>query len=474
MIVPRSFDYSSPPPAADVIDEKTWRRDGHKTRAQSNTEKRQQGALHRSNTEPVAIPSPKTPHRPRQMQFQLESAQGMSTSGSASKPAIHNPNALPPAVAALLAVTAIPPRRSLRPRSVPNQDRRKSIDDLISEWKSDEPPSSNYGSSPALSVLFEDIDEANERAVMQDEDAARESYLYLRSASSESMPSLDPDDRSILSTGSPSTPGSLRSRRSVSNIKREKSRSLPPTEPCMTDHPLVPRPDPGDDNDIVQWTPQKKRPGPTRSKTSFKSNLTSSLQSLKNAAMSSITSFSRPSSPSKSDPNSPLLMDDTLWSRPFLFPRFSSEVRPAVTSTPHRPTPLTFEEQEAPFQQALHAPYLTESFPATDALPAIPMQTYTTTRMGKRKINPGKCSGPDPTSEAGRALLGAAGMRQREIRENGDFLRIIVLEMNMRRVGKLESGKARIWLPPRENSPAAFESEPKGRTPERWRGISAY
>ena len=42
--------------------------------------------------------------------------------------------------------------------------------------------------------------------------------------------------------------------------------------------------------------------------------------------------------------------------------------------------------------------------------------------------------------------------RPREPRENSDFLRIVVLEMNMRRSGKLDGdlmGKARVWLPPR-------------------------
>ena len=43
-------------------------------------------------------------------------------------------------------------------------------------------------------------------------------------------------------------------------------------------------------------------------------------------------------------------------------------------------------------------------------------------------------------------------IRPREPRENSDFLRIVVLEMNMRRRGKLDGdavGKARVWLPPR-------------------------
>lgn len=128
------------------------------------------------------------------------------------------------------------------------------------------------------------------------------------------------------------------------------------------------------------------------------------------------------------------------------------------------PMPLTFEEQEAPFQLALHAPYLAER---TEGVSTIQMQTYSRTR--RKSAN--KRSGPDPQSEAGRALLGATGVRQREVRENSDFLRIVVMEMNMRREGKLETGRAKIWLPPREVSPVR---ERIGKVPERWVGQSAY
>ena len=95
------------------------------------------------------------------------------------------------------------------------------------------------------------------------------------------------------------------------------------------------------------------------------------------------------------------------------------------------------------------------------------MQMYS---RGKRKSGI-KRSGPDPQSEAGRALAGATGVRQREVRENGDFLRVVVLEMNMRREGKLEMGRAKIWLPPRQVSSA---SEEEGKVPKRWVGVSAY
>jgi len=79
--------------------------------------------------------------------------------------------------------------------------------------------------------------------------------------------------------------------------------------------------------------------------------------------------------------------------------------------------------------------------------------------------------------------------RQREPRENSDFLRVVVLEMNMRREGKLEDtvqGRARIWLPPRRMAGVACsasgtsasggggddeEVEADERIPRRWRGV---
>ena len=42
--------------------------------------------------------------------------------------------------------------------------------------------------------------------------------------------------------------------------------------------------------------------------------------------------------------------------------------------------------------------------------------------------------------------------RPREPRENSDFLRVVVMEMNMRRAGKLDGeGRARLWLGPRND-----------------------
>ena len=105
-------------------------------------------------------------------------------------------------------------------------------------------------------------------------------------------------------------------------------------------------------------------------------------------------------------------------------------------------------------------------------MPTIQMQTYGG-KPGKRKglSNQKRTASPDPNSEAGRALQSASGMRQREPRENSDFLRVVVLEMNMRREGKLETGRARIWLPPRQVS---TQSSAGSTVPDRWVGMSAY
>lgn len=75
------------------------------------------------------------------------------------------------------------------------------------------------------------------------------------------------------------------------------------------------------------------------------------------------------------------------------------------------------------------------------------MQTYYSSLKPSKDANRNSWD----ASVASRASSPPA--RPREIRENGDFLRVIVLEMNMRRGGKLSDtahGKAKLVLPPRQ------------------------
>jgi hypothetical protein len=70
--------------------------------------------------------------------------------------------------------------------------------------------------------------------------------------------------------------------------------------------------------------------------------------------------------------------------------------------------------------------------------------------------------------------------RQREPRENSNFLRVVVLEMNMRRSGKLRDDiptRARIWLPARKTnnrlSGQYEDCDDNDTVPSRWVGVSA-
>lgn len=102
------------------------------------------------------------------------------------------------------------------------------------------------------------------------------------------------------------------------------------------------------------------------------------------------------------------------------------------------------------------------------------MQTYSRGRRA-RSSGAGKNRDVAGPSEAGKlSALGA--VRQREVRENGDFLRVVVMEMNMRREGKLEMGRAKIWLPPRKvakEAVAEVVEVGKSRVPRRWVGVTA-
>ncbi|CAK7210610.1 hypothetical protein SCUCBS95973_000847 [Sporothrix curviconia] len=74
---------------------------------------------------------------------------------------------------------------------------------------------------------------------------------------------------------------------------------------------------------------------------------------------------------------------------------------------------------------------------------------------------------PAPLLESDRPL---PGPRQRELRENSDFIRIAVMEMAMRRAGKLDDrkpGRARLALPPRKMAGKPYVVGTDG-VPARW------
>ncbi|KAI5271473.1 hypothetical protein E4T47_05174 [Aureobasidium subglaciale] len=466
MLVPRSFKYSSSPPS-----------DVQKQRRSPTTKSKRTFALSStpSSTPPphsdaaslcsqpppqspwiLTAPMPSTlqPSRPVEIPTRRSprEAKHARTSRASSKSSRqsrdseqkHRPDALPPALAALLAVTAIPPPRSqLRRKKSPIRD--MSIDELIQEWKKDNSTKSSY-SCASLDMLLG-----------SDEDDYEHMYSS-RSTSCDSIPSLDGDEASVLSISNPATPDSIRSRKSsMGSYRKEKTFCTPEIQDCSVDHPLgLSALD--FDEDLIFINSPCPKDRKQRKSGGFRSNLSSSLQAIKSRVTSSFSSLNL-----NLDEDS--FSDASLWQHPYLFPRLSSELRPTpFTSTPSkshrqylnpRSAPVPFEEQQHHWQKALSSSDSPDhEFSET---PMIQMQTYNKRAASSpRRSRRGSSTGaPDPRSEAGRAMSGHVPMptRQREPRENSDFLRVIVLEMNMRRGGKFEegaSGRARIWLPPRK------------------------
>ncbi|KXL41541.1 hypothetical protein M433DRAFT_136856 [Acidomyces richmondensis BFW] len=466
MLVARSYRHSSsPPPPDDVHFPTPPRPDGPKTLAASSSAPRKAAKSTASSTappnppatitRPMPVPTPGYNSAPAARRPCHQVPARKRGGGGGGTTAAHDPTALPPAVAALLAITTIPPprRNQFRRHRTPQQTPHMSIDDLVASWKSDEFASH----SPELSLLLGE-DDAVEREDLGD-------LGSLRTSSSESVPSLDPDEDDPGGRGSssgvggggascegPSTPPSLRSCKSTGNLRRGggggsssssistggggrvKERWVPKREDVGSLHPLAEPPaEESSEPAAVFVVPTKKKALPART---FTSNLTLSIRALR---------FPWPAITPPAE--NPLLLFPWTITRP---PPPEQEVRYL------NPTPATFEEQELPYQLALHAPYLFSS--ASNLEGSTPMRTYPL------------CS---RSSEAGRLRGGVGKGRPRELRENGDFLRVVVLEMNMRRGGKLdrEGGRARMWLPPRKDVREGNRGKVGRR---RWDAVSAY
>jgi hypothetical protein len=423
------------------------------------------------HSKPVVIP-PRSPARAGiETSTQTVRARGHNGGRPHRAPKSHRTDAIPPAVAALLAVTAIPKMPARRKGAL--RDRRISMDELIQEWRQDEPEIVPSVVGSPLDLLLGRVDESEDDygslvSIEQEKDSMVSHSVTSRSISSDSIstipPSLDTDAPSFTSNWDTlSTPESYRQRPTLE--RREKIVSSPPKEDCVLDHPLL-HFTPDDCEEIVNLEIPDIVETPSASTErfkSFKSNLTASLQALKSAAKS-FSNFTAPSVP-----------PDDLLTRSLLSPKFTSEMRPKLMQglpSPAlrrylNPQPTGITPSDLSMQ--LHDALMLDVDEDTLA-PMIQMQTYERRhRSSKRR----QSKSVDPFSEAGRALSPSPPVRQREPRENSDFLRVIVLEMNMRRVGKLDAkavGKARIWLPPRKlgsSKPPSIRNS-SGGVPERW------
>lgn len=393
---------------------------------------------------------------------------------------VHNPDAVSPSVAALLAMTDIPRHRqspSLRQKRPSGKaDRPLTVKDIVQhQHVSEKELSLSLTSSSPLDVLLsppDDIPTEDDMSTCESPDGSSLQHTI----SYDSVPSLGGDSYATDAASSfDSTYFSRPRRRTQSPARKSLEPVRSPPHIVSDEHPLALHLD-NDDSDDEQYpvtlAPSVEEPAlsvfsePFRPlKAAFKSNLTASLRALRSAAKSFSSSF-------------PSLPPDDLLSRSIL------TIDPNVPYTDERRPPVTEEMPSAELRRYLNPATRPleaqpQDGPQRPRLASIQMQTYKVQRSRvPSSRNPSSSSAlPGTASMAAPSTTGAAAgptqksdqqpphqqhqqkgllpaaMRQREMRENPDFIRIAVMEMAMRKRGKLDDrkpGRARWALPPRK------------------------
>lgn len=379
----------------------------------------------------------------------------------------HSLDAIPPSVAALLAVTTIPPqKRGSRRSSVKEQEKRMTVESILQSQDSEKELSLNFIRGP-FDVLLSPPEDLDDEALSVGESTIA-SPMSTRTVSCESVPSLA-DSFLTEALSSVETPHSASRGRRVRPTRRSLTPvSSPPGE--QEEHPLSRHDADLDELDFIVFDPspedeeKKARTGMFRPfRSAFKSNLTASLRALRNAARS-FSNMNMPSIPPEDfltrslltmEPNVPFTderMPPTLDEEP------SAAVRRYLNPT----QTVRLESQATSMATAPHG-----SFTAS-----IQMQTYKVHRS--RSAPPGTRTsrpyGDQPAKGKEAVFSFPPGPRQREMRENPDFIRVAVMEMAMRKNGKLDEqrpGRARWALPPRKTSTKPYEIGANG-IPARW------
>ncbi|QSS55322.1 hypothetical protein I7I53_03176 [Histoplasma capsulatum var. duboisii H88] len=442
-----------------------------------------------SPTNPVFIPPKQKCQRPTITPLKIKPKQNRlnepvkSHSSSLARPEL----SVPLHVSNLLQATAIPVPRTWTGRKQSHLlDRSDAgyFDSLFSEDVAGNQPGGMVRPSRQSSLhvllsppnVLDDDDDSNLRTGSETPDS-------VRSLSLDSIPSLDNDDDIPTPLGDPPTP-SLTTPQRLPFVR--KQRVFSPSEACPQDHPLLSTSLP-EDLMYIDETPTKM---PVYRSNSFralpklgatvKSNLTASLRAIRSAAQS-VSNFTAPS----------VRSEDFLTRSFFAFsPELTDDKHPVLMKNTPSPAlcryvnPLTISAADIHIYS--ESPRGTPVEP-TRCKACIQMQTYNLSTVKKRRR---KCVYlPAATENGYESDLDCQDEdvndeedevededeegeedgeyeddedddrprfhlpRYREPRENGDFLRIVVLEMNMQRRGKLLSdvpGRAKPWLLPRK------------------------
>jgi hypothetical protein len=362
-------------------------------------------------------------------------------------------------------------------------EKRMTVESIIERAQESEKELSMKLSKGPLDILLaapEDL-EADDVSVC---DSAPGSAFSARTVSLDSMPSLcDSFTTDTLSSlESPHTP--VRRRKTQPTRRSLEPVSSPPGE--LESHPLSAPEVDIEGLDFRVFESRDELPSKKTSrlpfkplKSAFKSNLTASLRALRQAARSF------------SNLNFPSIPPEDFLTRSIL------TIDPQVPYTDERRPPPLEEEPTAALRRYLNPtntvrlekPEAAASGPVLRTFTAsIQMQTYKVSRSRSVSSTSGGRSpypsvGPSSTTtQAAQAAPSKPvvteypmpGPRQREMRENPDFIRIAVMEMAMRKNGKLDDqrpGRARWALPPRKPSARPYEVGSDG-VPARWVAVT--
>ena len=495
-MVPRAYTYSSQVPMpSKKRDEKDTLSVSVAERSPTRTTKKKEKATSQTPPPKMFSPQPATPSKPVVIPTRARNGGRRKSRESISKDkerrksqekeTPHDPSSTPSSVSALLAMTSL----NASAERFQHEQRRKRSGPPVNRTQGarfQEMPRRAISSSSLQSwgMLLSPPEDSEQEAGSYESDTTLGPLSSVRSMSTESMPSLDTDTESINSASNPATPGFAMSRSGAD--RRQKSLATSRGEDCVLDHPLLPQTpatppeEYGDSLDVLSPDPSAS----TKSRYSFKSNLTASFRKIRSAAQS-FSAFTAP----------PTQREDYL-ARSLLgiSPHFTDERRPLPTSSPPDPAlrrylnPTTYSPSDFHHHNSHSTSQSQASRPSCTA--SIQLQSY------ERKVRPSSNKASSPpifTSAQQKAMDAVDGLprisspRQREPRENCDFLRVIVLEMNMRKVGKLgegTAGRARLWLPARQVGKVGAGEEEEGRdagersgrgkgVPKRWVGVVA-
>ncbi|KXJ94659.1 hypothetical protein Micbo1qcDRAFT_202486 [Microdochium bolleyi] len=442
----------------------------------------------RPNTASSAVEIPTsskidTAHKQHKSRHYVEHPRRQHGSPARKAREVHSQDAISPSMAALLAITAIPPpsrRSTIRQKHVkPGDVVRMTVDSIVPRSQVSEkelsrelddavdPPLlfSSYGgfSRSPLDILLSPPEDLEEDVVSIVSDGAFTPPFSTRAASYDSIPSLGD---SLSTSGLPSleSPLTPRGRRF-----RQPRRSLEPVVSPTgeeSDHPLS-KQITSDEFGFNVFDPspvslQKEEPSPQLAlKSVFKSNLTASLRALRSAARS-LSNFTASSIPPEDFLTRSILTMD-----------------PRVPFTDERMPPVLDQEPSEAMRRYLNPtttvrPEARSSSNVRNYTASIQMQTYKVQRSKNGSSSSGRNASTPNGSKASGTPLAPPGPRQREVRENSDFIRIAVLEHLMRKNGKFDEqreGHARWVLPARKLSTKPYEIGANG-VPVRWVPLS--